>query len=106
MTQEEIFENNKIIAQYMGYIFHVDKFYNKNGGRGKWFKEAQYNLSWNWLMEVIVKILSTKDGNLQKQAIIQGYLSVVNLRMTWVSVVDYIKWHNENNKSSNKLLIH
>jgi len=52
---------NLVIADFMGYYYNAGKFYQKSHGRGNWFKEAKYHLSWDALMPVVEKIESIYD---------------------------------------------
>lgn len=85
MTQEQIIEGNKAIAEFMGYIYHPhpDRFalpgwkvpndkpfiekLMRIGTIGKrpylcrTSKEIQFHTSWDWLMPVVEKI--NKDGS-------------------------------------------
>jgi len=56
-------ENNKLIAKFMGVVFHDDEnqYYDNNGlyiG-----EDLQYHSSWDWLMPVVDKINTMDDFN-------------------------------------------
>lgn len=77
MTEQEIIENNKLIAEFMGYVpcrlFNDDSYikaewlerHNNNdtwdlpdGVKPYLSMPIQYNTSWGWLMPVVEKIES------------------------------------------------
>lgn len=63
MSNEPTIEQmNEAIAGFMGYYYQASKFYPKSGERGKWFKEAKYHSSWDWLMPVVIKIEKLENG--------------------------------------------
>jgi len=64
-------ENNKLIAEFMGYGYQLSSYYipkfglykSQYGGGIVWedcfrAEELQYHKDWNWLMEVVEKIES------------------------------------------------
>ena len=60
MTQEEIIEGNKLIAEFMGYElagpgFPSGYFVNNDYFH---FENLKFHTSWNWLMPVVEKIES------------------------------------------------
>lgn len=67
-------ENNRLIAEFMGIVPHVDKDNPKNYEafvqipnstcpNGYHVEEAKYHSSWNWLMPVVEKIESININN-------------------------------------------
>jgi len=54
---ENITENNKLIAEFMGIVFYDDQnaYYDRLEGLFMG-KKLKYNNSWNWLMSVVEKI--------------------------------------------------
>ena len=63
MKQFEIMRNNKLIAEFMGVVFHDDEnqYYNADGLHIG--NTLQYHKSWDWLMPVVEKIESLRDAN-------------------------------------------
>lgn len=63
MTQEEILEGNKLIAEFMGFAYLDDFNYPEQNEVG-WYnsegdccgKELYFHSSWDWLMPVVEKI--------------------------------------------------
>ena len=116
MKQEEIIENNKLIAQFMG-ITNVEEFNNSllvsHPEEGIWYYEPlwylDYHSDWSLLMPVVEKIeelnvtesffiiedktcilwlTDTKD-------ICQRSLS--KIESVYNTVVEFIKWYNTQN---------
>lgn len=58
MTQEEIVEGNKLIAEFMGIDY--DKTANISDGTSSYHENIKYNSSWSWLMPVIEKMEKIK----------------------------------------------
>jgi len=112
MKQNEIIEGNKVIADFAalksesGYWLLIVK---SDSG---WFNflELKYNESWDWLMPVVEKIESLgyyfminkwtsaytngADGDRISITTVEGKTKILN---TWKAVVEFIKWHNQNN---------
>ena len=92
-------ENNKIIAEFMG----VSKSKIDANGQVLNFENSKYNTynsDWNWLMEAIEKCLigeAEHDDEKAKKAISEIYESLcsINISATYKSVVEFIKWYNE-----------
>jgi len=57
-------EDNKLIAEFMGYIKyseqHHDLYCEETGELGE-FKNLQYHTSWDWLMPVVSKIARNEE---------------------------------------------
>jgi len=71
-------KDNKLIAEFMGVVFHDDKnqYYNADGlyiGL-----ELQYHTSWDWLMPVVEKIH-------------RNYNVSIDIGHEWVEVRGYLK---------------
>jgi hypothetical protein len=117
---EHIFEseievlNNVIIAKFMGYPFHniehreVSEHFEINENDLWNIKELKFHSSWDWLMQVIIKIEKenetdcalvmspgysywTYSGEEPLQEF-GGYDDIVNIHQ---AVVEFIKWHND-----------
>lgn len=107
---EHIFEseiallNNKLIAEFMEWktpSIEVWTGTHKTTTFPNGFEHNEklaYHKSWNWLMPAITRILNTfkevgsKGAVIEKE--IQLFLSHANLNDTYISVVEFIKWHN------------
>lgn len=120
MTQEEIIEGNKLIAEFDGYKFVNDDslaypngyYYYPNDGCGNSLKELEefeYNSSWDWLMPVIEKIEKTGccASIINNGCNIKTFISGDNgfnlnacdfeskIQTVYAVVVEYIKWYNK-----------
>jgi len=126
MTNEKITEGNKLIAEFMGYekTIYSDVFrgelYALDVSKGEIYaiSQMQYHASWDWIMPVVEKIE-------QKGCIVEISYSLVSMcricvigkkhEMTfniindnngglepiiaiYKSVVEFIKWYNQNTK--------
>ena len=63
MNKQQIMKDNKLIAEFMGVVFHDDdnQYYSSDGlyiGLN-----LQYHTSWDWLMPVVEKIECTKTDD-------------------------------------------
>lgn len=112
MTKEEILENNKLIAHFIGYkpFDNGDKRYSSND----WYcgenivyaqyKDLGYDKSWDWLMEVIKKCLDKNTEDLEDwqyhYECINDSLFQVEIKQTYQEIIKFIKWYN--NEQINK----
>jgi len=108
MTNEEIIEGNKIIAEFMQHPEGYDE-------HGVWQKLA-YHSSWDWLMPVVEKIESLgylvrieldwcmipnldENGHPSHYTILMRNLNSLGnpgkLLNTYKAVVEFCKWHKE-----------
>ncbi len=83
----ELRENNKLIAEFMNYP--------DLGTEGD-FSYLKYNTSWDWLMPVVESCFERLDSKDSSADEIKRQLLVCNLRGVYTSVVEFIKWYNEN----------
>lgn len=114
-------EGNKLIAEFMQLKFSNDKWYrwdDVNKGSG-YFIKLKYHSSWDWLMPVVEKIIDidiTPAPNwtgYRIEIVPRGYVKISGvfpmapifknvsiegslIKATWLAVVEFIKWHNEN----------
>ncbi len=117
MNEQEILENNKLIAEFMG-CKQVDDSYeidclpfaghiNSNG------YGLHYNSSWDWLMPVVEKIENIEISEFKPFAVniecaectIKDYRGMTDsvsycenstkIEATWLAVVEFIKWYNQ-----------
>lgn len=126
MTNEEIINGNKLIAEFMGYektiysdVFNGDLYaLDVSNGEIYTISQMQYHASWDWIMPVVEKIE-------QKGCIVEISYSLVcmcRICVIWEkhekafniindnngglepiiaiykSVVEFIKWYNRNTK--------
>jgi len=96
-------ENNKLIAEFMGYEVLKDttEVYAKAEGSDCFILSAsKYHTSWNWLMPVVAKIRDLAPNLKHLEGFddtgIIMYLMRCNLDNTYNAVVDSINWYNEN----------
>jgi hypothetical protein len=91
MTQEEILEGNKLIAEFMGLPVHEEYF------RG--IDACKYHSDWNLLMPIVEKIelfsCYVIDSKTLSTIIECHYNS--KIKSTYQAVVEFIKWYNQQN---------
>lgn len=115
MTQQEIIENNKLIAEFLGNPLYYDGVGDKKKNSSytdSKFKVHNYHSDWNELMEVVEKIDIIDDycytvrmfwhytevhHNKQYYNIV-GNLGESGQRLnnTYLAVTQFIKWYNKN----------
>ena len=112
---ENILENNKLIADFMGVKQH------RFDGLTKIEKVLKYHTDWNWLMAVVEKI-ETMSNNDQFYIIVEydnrdefkGWIWRIDrfvktlkvndnriktkIEATYNACLEFIKWYNQNNK--------
>lgn len=114
MTQQEITEGNKLIAEFMGmkYNSHSGQCTEgfMKGKYGKWFLT-----SWDWLMPVVVKIEKDHCHNFETIIYsaschirsITGTPSFMGtgkkIEAIWQAVLEFIKYHNSLSTQSSTL---
>lgn len=94
--------DNELIAEFMGGTPGTgeceDLWYFGNPDQPK--KYLRYDSSWDWLMPVVEKINeSCKDtGYPDGLEICDWHVIAVanNIKLVYFSVVEFIKWYNEN----------
>lgn len=117
MTQEQIIEGNKTIAEFMGTKEDETRYFHESS---EYFFEAcelEYHFSWDWLMPVVEKIEDIENesgGNSFQVAIYEDEVKIYDRRTTpwsevvnipangegkkanaYKAVVEFIKWYNE-----------
>lgn len=109
MTQEQILESNKLIAEFMGVEnpYYKGHFTSPNGV-ATLPEDMKYHISWEWLMLVIDKI----EGILPDDSLISiTYKTCIipvldggfdieisdstKIGATYKAVVQFIQWYNQ-----------
>ena len=124
---DNIIENNKLIAEFMGFI--ADKSFEVKLVDGintsyYYYKDdvmclpetMRYNSSWNWLMEVVEKIESLGNDILITSNYIQitydkgeKFITIelegnIKIFAVYNACIEFIKWYNKQNKNNEKHL--
>lgn len=96
MNQQEIIEGNKLIAEFIGWQYNSKGFWEQT--IFDFHKELKFHKSWDWLMPVVEKILYNTP-NSEKWAIykISDYVGSIDIKSTYKTVIEFIKWYNEKN---------
>ena len=106
---KNVTENNKLIAEFMGYPKHKIDFVGKRLNFEN-SKHNTYHKDWNWLIEVVEKIESLGYRIEIVKHICRIYLSnketivfsenTPKIEAVYNAVVEFIKWYNYKNKVS------
>lgn len=106
MTNTEIIDNNRLIAEFMGLEKHSSNEYLH---KGNIFSNDAilYHASWEWLMPVVSKISNEKGVkvdfafslgalkvSINKCGITSGWPNPNHIEAVYKTVIDFIKWHN------------
>lgn len=118
MTNKEIIEGNKLIAEFMGLEKReatavVYERYKWTDNHLYPVQVLQFDKSWDWLMPVVEKIndieccvldINSRDTfiryirpNLMYQVLLERTNAQSKIENSWQAIVDFIKWYNENN---------
>lgn len=120
---EEILEGNKLIAEFMGEeVLQINKGDLYPVIKGEFgLKQTRYHASWDWLMPVVEKVskikciwhdpepsisdtyyprtfgmLNAETGNpMVRLNSTQIFDAKTLIEATWLSIVDFIKWYND-----------
>jgi hypothetical protein len=86
-------KDNKVIAEFMGVVFHDDEnqYYNADGLHIG--NTLQYRTSWDWLMPVIEKIYQLGLDN-ESALLVRDAVAEANLDSTYQAVVEFINQLN------------
>jgi len=91
-------KDNKLIAEFMGYLFENEEYYLPLYNSGDWFKEDElmFNESWDWLMPVVEKCLKTGDNieievGTDKWDDVYNAVCTINIKEVYKAVVKFIK---------------
>ena len=103
---ENIQENNKIIAEFMGAkvtdVKGLQKpIYYPIMGKSVYVDKLKYHSSWDWLIPVVKKCLIGEAETNRPDLVSNIYESLVNLEIDLVykDIIEFIKWYNQQNKS-------
>jgi len=82
-------ENNKIIAEFMGWIDPNDPNDETH--------ESKFHYSWDWLMPVVKKIMEQDEPPKESSGWyayhrISNELELVDINLTYEQVLEYIKY--------------
>ena len=121
-TNKEIAQNNKIIAEFMGFIpitesdFLADNYKVKKKDILMVIECTKYHSDWNWLMEVVEKIesISFEEDNFINVTIGCGFDCTIQdahgklfelstcehtkIKTVYNACLEFIKWYNEQKK--------
>jgi len=97
-------ENNKLIVEFMGNptIFnpiHDATLYQvkEQDNMTYHIDELQYHLSWDWLMPVAEKCLTSDEKTDGQHYFINDSLLTCNIEVVYDRVVEFIKDYNQSN---------
>lgn len=104
MSEQEIIDNNILIAEYMnypkdGFFYSINVFNLTTYNTRKHHKEQLcFHLSWDWLMPVLDKIMDTTDEQVKAfEGLVIFELGLgTSLTEVYAEIINYIKWYNEN----------
>ena len=86
----ETIENNKLIAEFMGWTEDFDLITHTND---KWWSEPKthkYHISWDWLIPVVNKCYQEHMSEHIAEAVM-----TCDINEAYQVVVEYIKWYNK-----------
>ena len=117
---DNIIENNKLIAEFMGYEFITNNIFINRLPKDFLNNSESYKCfhnSWDWLMPVVDKIESFifQNDEFYNFNILGGcYVIVISshgnelitsdegqskLECVYIAIIEFIKWYNQQNKS-------
>ena len=98
-------ENNKIIAEFMGFELFEGKYYELSQfgyikTNGEWSdvfypSTVRFHKDWNWLMEVVEKISEYRLVYPEQANKVCNLKVVINRDALYNACVEFIKWYNE-----------
>lgn len=118
METNQIIENNKLIANFIGLNllkdtkhWHKDieglsnedrQLYCINENKSNWYSklliDLEYPSSWDWLMPVLEKCYQTNKND-DWDMWLNDALLTVNIDVLYNAVIEFIKWYNLNKES-------
>lgn len=95
-------ENNRMIAEFMGYEFNEEhEFYVDKGGNCSTIEELRFNNSWDWLMPVLKEISSILFSEFASSVADQWKMiespTKYNIENVHEQAFQFIEWYNEQN---------
>ena len=94
-------ENNKIIAEFIGWKEQEEDFmFNPKTNGSIYIKSLLFHKDWNWLMEVVEKIKPLVSESEFKYRIGKHLLNL-NIEAVYNACVEFIKWYNEKSAKNN-----
>jgi len=108
MKDKEILEGNTLIAEFMNLVIKDTIAYisdkpcapNEKYLAGYKITHAKYDTSWDWLMPVLKECRKVSPLGYSGSDI-QMRLNQLEIREVWLAVVEFIKWHNHNERRRN-----
>lgn len=106
----ETTENNKLIAEFMGWKIGHPELLELRWGN-EWFEGRDkkttkgylhFNSDWNWIMEVVDKVYSSDiyyDKYIEHNSSMfsSGKIKLsANIDHVYKQIVEFIKWYNQN----------
>lgn len=90
-------ENNRMIAEFMGYKMINDLQISTPNNGGAFLSELKYHTSWDWLMSVIDRIKDLEVNTRDKDIVLKLTLHH-SLDDVYYCVCKFIEWYNEQEK--------
>jgi hypothetical protein len=107
MTNQEVIENNKLIAEFMNLPLVPCNIGTENGivtegyltphiGVPSTLDGMQYKYKWDWIMPVVQKI-SQIEGvyDIEEFLLIRDELATATIELVYQEVVNFIKYWND-----------
>jgi hypothetical protein len=114
MTNEEILQGNKMIAEFMG-LWEAEEgyLYNTQFEKGFRMSDLQYHSSWDWLMPVVGKIedlghiiiIGTLSDPLLTVIYLEGFEQELEgsgsskIEAVYKACLAFIEWYNSQTKT-------
>lgn len=110
MNQDEILENNKLIADFMDVKIGVEQYSWRIGCQEPLQeKHLNYHASWGWIMPVIERIETMDYGFKMCRKVIEVYIDSTKavlfkvkkenrMASAYTAIIQFVKWYNELNK--------
>lgn len=99
---ENIIENNKLIAEFMGYDPITLADYDNHGFLNDLMMivditDCRYSNSWDWLMPVVGRIVQDESFiEVHAREYLMDIVPYCRLEDTYNAVIEFIKWFNLN----------